>query len=168
MVGTSPPGAASDATSDTAPDSWPDTSSDTAPYDAAARLRSAVVPLTRMLRQQTGGRLTATQGSVLGSISRHGPIGLTDLAGREQLSAPMISKVVAALEHEQLVERVKDPADGRACRVQISPHGDRWLVESRDRRDRWLAERLAGLADHERAALDAAIPALEQLVGDGT
>lgn len=133
-------------------------------YDVAARLRSVVVPLNRMLRHQTGGDLTATQGSVLGTVYRHGPVGLTDLAERERLSAPMISKVVAALEEEGLVERVKDATDGRVCRVQVSAHGDRWLTESRERRDRWLAERLGALDEAELAALDAALPALDRLV----
>lgn len=66
--------------------------------EVAAQLRSVVVPLARLLRQQTGGLLTATQGSVLGTVARHGPLNVSDLAAREQLSLPMISKVVAALE----------------------------------------------------------------------
>jgi DNA-binding MarR family transcriptional regulator len=135
-------------------------------YDVAARLRSAVVPLHRMLRQQTAG-LTATQGSVLGSISRHGPLRLSELADLERLSGPMISKVVTALEEEGLVDRVKDPADGRACLVRMSVAGGRWLVETRDRRDRWLAERLGHLTDEEFAAIVAALPALGRLAGDG-
>lgn len=134
-------------------------------YEVAERLRSTVVPLNRMLRQQTAG-LTATQGSVLGAILRNGPVRLTELADLERLSGPMISKVVTALEGESLVERVKDPADGRACLVQVSAGGHRWLVESRERRDRWLADRLVHLDDDEFAAVVAALPALGRLVGD--
>ena len=133
-------------------------------YDVAARLRSAVVLLNRMLRQQTAG-LTATQGSVLGSIVRHGPVRLSELADLERLSGPMISKVVTALVGEGLVERVRDPADGRACLVRVSVAGDRWLLESRDRRDRWLAEKLVDLDDEEFAAVVAALPALGRLAG---
>lgn len=133
-------------------------------YDAAARLRSVVVLLNRTLRQQTAG-LTATQASVLGSIVRHGPLRLTELAELERLSGPMISKVVAGLEGDGLIERVRDPADGRAFLVQVSVAGGQWLLESRDRRDRWLAEGLAGLDDDEFAAIVAALPALGRLAG---
>lgn len=133
-------------------------------YHTAARLRSVIPPLNRLLRQQTGGPLTPTQGSVLGSIDRFGPIGLTDLAGREQLSLPMISKVVTLLEREGLVERLRDPDDGRAWRVQVSDHGQRWFAARRERRDRWLAEELGRLDDDDRRAVDAALPALERLV----
>lgn len=133
-------------------------------YDAAATLRSVVVLLNRTLRQQTAG-LTATQASVLGSIVRHGPLRLTELAELERLSGPMISKVVAGLEGDGLVERVRDPADGRAFLVQVSVAGGQWLLESRDRRDRRLAEGLAGLDDDEFAAIVAALPALARLAG---
>lgn len=135
-------------------------------YEVAAQLRSVVVPLARSLRQQTGGELTATQSSVLGSVARHGPISLSELASREQLSLPMISKVVANLEGRDLVTRVDDPDDGRVCLAEISPHGGEWLAASRERRDRWLAERLAALDGDACAAIAAAIPWLQCLIDE--
>ncbi len=103
---------------------------------------------------------------MLGSVAYRGPIRLSDLAVVERLSAPMISKVVAALKADDLIERLTDPDDGRASLVQISAHGHHWLEESRERRDRWLAERLATLDGAELAALTAALPVLERVVGD--
>lgn len=135
-------------------------------YDIAARLRAVIVPLNRMLRQQTAG-LTATQSSVLGSVHRHGPVRLTDLAELERLSGPMISKVVAALEEHGLVERVRDPGDGRSFLIGMSAAGDRWLIDSRHSRERWLAEQLARLDDDELAAVAAALPVLGRLTSDG-
>lgn len=134
-------------------------------YQIAGRLRAVVPPLHRMLRQQTA-ELTATQASVLGSVAHRGPIRLTDLADVERLSGPMITKVVAALETADLIERLADPDDGRASLVRVSAHGHEWLEASRERRDRWLAERLAALDDAELAALTAALPVLERIVGD--
>lgn len=124
------------------------------------------MPLARALRQQTGGRLTATQGSLLGTMLNHGPLTISELAAREQLSLPMVSKVVSALESEGLVERSTDPDDGRACPVAITESGRRWIAESREQRDRWLASRIARLDDDERRRLDGAISVLKRLVDD--
>ncbi|CAN5431012.1 MarR family transcriptional regulator [soil metagenome] len=137
-----------------------------APLDLAARMRATVVPLARALRQQSGGQLTATQVSVLGSIVRHGPIGLTALAAREQLSLPMVSKVVGILEDNELVERAPDPADARVSLVSVARQGRAWVNESRRRRDEWLAERLAELTADERAVVDTAIAALDRVLTD--
>lgn len=127
-----------------------------------------VVPLARALRQQTGGRLTATQASLLGTVLRRGPVTISELAAREQLSLPMVSKVVSALESDGLVARSTDPADGRACPVQITAAGHRWVDTSREQRDRWLADRLADLDADERRRVRDALAVLHRLVDDPT
>jgi len=134
--------------------------------ELAARLRAAVVPLSRSLRQNAGGGLTATQGSVLGAILRHGPLPMGELAEREQLSAPMVTKVVASLDDEGLVTRTTAADDARVTLVEVSDHGRRFIAESRRRRDQWLAERLEQLGDDDRRALAQAVDALERLVVD--
>ena len=137
-----------------------------APLELAARVRATIVPLARALRQQSGGRLTATQVSVLGSVLRHGPLGLSALAAREQLSPPMVTKVVGALEAEGLVERALDPADARVSLVSVSNEGRAWVHESRRRRDAWLAGRLATLTPTERDLVAAAVDALDRVLDD--
>ncbi len=134
----------------------------------AERVRSVVVPLARALRQQTGGRLTATQASLLGTVLRHGPVTISELAAREQLSLPMVSKVVSALEADGLVARSSDPADGRTCPIVITAAGHRWVDTSREQRDRWLANRLADLDDAERHRLRDALAVLHRLVDEPT
>lgn len=132
----------------------------------AARLRALLGPLSRELRQQSSDPLTATQISVLGSIHRAGPLTLGEVATRERLSPPMISKVVDALESEGFVERERDRDDRRVVLVRATPTADRWIEQGRARRDAWLAERLMSLDDEERSALAAALPAFEHLVGE--
>lgn len=132
--------------------------------DLAAQLRAVVVPLARSLRQQSGGRLTATQASVLGSVMRHGPMAMSAVAVREQLSLPMVSKVVAALEEEGLVRRDASAHDGRVNLVSITEDGRGWVAETRRRRDRWLADQLGALEVDDLLALDRAIRALEQVL----
>jgi DNA-binding MarR family transcriptional regulator len=48
---------------------------------------------------------------------------LTDLAEQAQVTKQTASLLVAALEREGLVERVPDPADGRARLIRFTPKG---------------------------------------------
>jgi DNA-binding MarR family transcriptional regulator len=134
--------------------------------DLAARVRLAVVPLARQLRQQVDDGVTPTQLSVIGTIDRHGPISLGDLAALERLSPPMITKVVTALEGLGLIERQPDEHDRRVSRVLLTAAGNRWLHGFRARRDAWLSERLTGLDAGERKLLSDALPLLERLLRD--
>ncbi len=134
--------------------------------ELAARLRAVVVPLGRSLRQQSGGRLTATQASVLGTVMRYGPLPLSAISAREQLSLPMVSKVVTALETECLVIRSSDPTDARVSLVDVSDDGRAWIEETRRRRDQWLAARLADTDADERAALTQTIATFERIMAD--
>src|SRR3546814_20561130 len=84
----------------------------------AAQWRGAVIPLSRVLRV-SADVLTPTELSVLGATYRHGPLAMKDLAERERLSPPMISRVVRSLEKRELLERVPSEDDRRVCPVQI-------------------------------------------------
>ena len=80
----------------------------------ASELRLAVHRLTRRLRQQTStDGLTLTQTSALAVIWREGPLSAGDLAAREQVRPPSITRVLAALESLGLVAREDNPRDGR-------------------------------------------------------
>lgn len=107
---------------------------------------------------------TPTQLTVIGAIHRHGPISLGELAARERLSPPTISRVVAALEETGMIERAPDAHDRRVYRVRTTADGARWIERSRTARNEWLAGRIAALSAPERAALAAALPVLDRLV----
>ena len=130
----------------------------------ADKLRSIIGPLERELRQVDVEGFTPTQLAVIGSIKRLGPISLSQLAARERLSSPTISKVVSALEDAGLVVRELDADDRRVWRVRLTDAGETFVEEGRQRRSEWLAERLARLSARERATLHAAIPVLERLL----
>jgi DNA-binding MarR family transcriptional regulator len=129
-------------------------------------VRTTVTRLSRELRQQAATSMTATQLSVLGSIHRAGSISLGELAGRERLSAPMISKVVASLEDQDLIERSTDEHDRRVCLVRVSRAGRRWIDRELARSNARIADRLQALTARERAAVAAALPLLDRLAGD--
>jgi DNA-binding MarR family transcriptional regulator len=66
-----------------------------------------------------------------------------------------------------LVLRVVDDRDRRIARVEVTPEGRRLLHRSRTRKNAFLARRLKALTPEELAALDAALPILERLAGEG-
>src|SRR3954447_728059 len=98
-----------------------------APAEIAGALRYSVIRLGRLLRQQDRSGLSPTLTAALATISREGPLTLGELAGREQVAPPSITKVVAKLEAEGLVSRRADAADRRVSRVAITRAGQRRL-----------------------------------------
>lgn len=133
--------------------------------DLAPRLGTAIVRLTRVLRQQDEGELTPTMRSMLGTIDRDGPVSLGELAVAEHVAPPTVTKVVGKLEESGLVARTVDEADRRVTRVELTAAGRSRLAAARRARATWLAARLAELDADERAAVEAALPVLERLTG---
>jgi DNA-binding MarR family transcriptional regulator len=105
----------------------------------------AVTRLARILRYQDPSGLSATQTSTLATVAHRGPLTLGDLAAREHVTPPTITRVVDKLEREGLVLRVPDPRDGRVVMVSLTAAGEAWVAETRSRKTAWLAERLQDL-----------------------
>jgi DNA-binding MarR family transcriptional regulator len=129
----------------------------------ATRLRLAVSRLHRRIRLATND-IPPLQLSSLVSIEVHGPLRLGELAQREAVTAPTMTRVLAALDDRGFIVRTPDPDDARSTRVSISPAGAKALAAVRSQRTALLDARLARLTDEERAALAAALPALEALL----
>jgi DNA-binding MarR family transcriptional regulator len=132
--------------------------------DLADRLHSAAIHLLRRLRREDDASgLPAPQLSAMSVIVFGGAITLGALANAEQVRPPTITKLVAALEEQGLVEREPDPRDRRVMRVKATARGTRLLHDGRRRRVASLATSLGELATADRAALARAIPILEKV-----
>ncbi|MEV0166712.1 MarR family winged helix-turn-helix transcriptional regulator [Nonomuraea fuscirosea] len=107
--------------------------------------------------------LSITALSTLASLERLGPRRLTDLAVMEGVTQPAMTQLVSRLEREALAERQPDPFDRRVVVVAITPHGRAELARRRAVQAKRLAELLAELPGEDRAAIAAALPALERL-----
>ncbi|MCL2769513.1 MAG: MarR family transcriptional regulator, partial [Solirubrobacterales bacterium] len=130
----------------------------------AFRLQRAIARLSRQLGQVAAGSdLTPSQLSVLGTAVRAGPLRLSELAEIEGINPTMLSRIVAHLRADGLLERVSDPSDRRAALVSASPEGARRQATIRRERARALELRMGALTPEERAALELALPALELL-----
>src|SRR3954466_2210089 len=136
----------------------------TSPPDLAVRLRLAITRTSRRLRQESGSGLSPTAAAALATGDRHGPLTPSELAQRERVQRPTITRLVARLEEMGLLARAADPGDKRSSLLSITDEGRALLDEARERKDAYLASRLQRLDDEERAALDRAATILERLL----
>lgn len=132
--------------------------------DLAADLRLVIGRLGRRLRQQSAGGLTPSQLSILSTLERDGALHMGELARRESVAPPTITRIIAALADAGLVTRTANPDDARSALVDVTGKGRKVLESVRTERTALLVERLAGLDDDEVATLAAALPLLERLV----
>jgi DNA-binding MarR family transcriptional regulator len=109
-------------------------------------------------------RLSFTTLSVLHTLSRLGPMRLTELTATQHLTQPAISQMVRQLEDDGLLERRADPRDARAVLVQLTTRGVQIIEARRTARVEWLSSLLDRLSPAERAAIASAVPALAHAI----
>jgi DNA-binding MarR family transcriptional regulator len=119
---------------------------------------------TIFIRLPSVERLSFTTLSVLHTLSRLGPMRLTELTATEQMTQPAITQMVRRLEDDGLLERRTDPRDARAVLVQLTPRGAQIIEARRSARVERLASLLNLLSREERAAIAAAVPALAHAI----
>jgi DNA-binding MarR family transcriptional regulator len=120
-----------------------------------------IVGLFRSLSPASG--LSMTAAATLAGIERLGPQRLTLLAAREGVTQPAMTQLISRLEESGLVRREPSPDDGRVVLVAITEAGRATLAHRRSARAERLAGVIAQLSPDHRAALAAALPALDAL-----
>ena len=92
--------------------------------DTVIRLRRVVLKLARQLNAASREEgLTPTQASVLGITTMRGPLSLAELTELEGINPTMLSRVIGTLDSYGLINRLRDPDDFRAARVEVTPKG---------------------------------------------
>src|SRR5690348_7017341 len=130
----------------------------------AGALRDAVGRLGRRMRAERGlTELSLGQWAALRTLDSHRPMTPSELAAHEKVQPPSMTRIIAKLEEHGYVTRTPDPTDGRQVVVAATAEGRALLVDDRRRKDKWLSQRLTTLTAADRAALAAALPALEKL-----
>lgn len=131
----------------------------------ANRLRPVLLQLNRHLRREAHGEgITGGQAALLAQIRAYPELGVRDLAVREGVSAPAMTRYLDRMEKAGLVVRTRAQQDARRIRLALTPKGVRALRSVRRRRTAWLAERLQELSAGELVAVDRAIEPLLRLV----
>lgn len=112
--------------------------------------------------------LSVSAAFAINRLSREGPLRLTSLATKEGVSQPSMTQLMQRLERAELVTRVPDPEDGRACLIGITDQGRAMLDDRRRLRRERLAGFLETLSAEECSALllaaNVAVPILARLV----
>ncbi|MFI6156127.1 MarR family winged helix-turn-helix transcriptional regulator [Kitasatospora sp. NPDC051170] len=131
---------------------------------AISQLRSSTMRLSRRLKhQRVEESLSPTEMGVLGTLSRCGKATPGELARKEHVQPPSMTRIVAMLEEKGLVRREPHPEDRRQVVVSSTEQAQAILDESRRRRNVWLAELAQGLDEEEWAVLRQAAPVLYKL-----
>ncbi len=134
----------------------------------ANRLRPVLLKLNRELRREIHSLgVTGGQVSLLIQIARAPGVGVRELAARERVSVPGMSKFVGRLEEAGLIERREVGGDRRRVGLHVTTAGLRVLRSVKSRRTAWLAARLRTLDDDQLEALDAAVEPLTLLLEEG-
>ncbi len=133
--------------------------------EVAAALRVAAGNLYRRLKQSPiEGEATLAETSTLGRLERNGPATSSDLARADRISPQSMGVTVAALEERGLIERSRDPLDGRRVVLSITEAGLRMVHDKRGARTAMLATALRdGFTDTELGQLLAAAPLIQRL-----
>lgn len=140
---------------------------DTALTDSASRLRMAIVRTARRLRQEAAGavgELTPTSAAALATVERHGPLTPSELAEIERVKRPTATRTLRVLGEAGLVERTRDPEDGRSALLSITAAGRERLRRLRGRKNAYLARRMRDLPADDVEILDRAAAILEGIL----
>ena len=131
----------------------------------ADTLRPVLLRVGRELRREARAEgISPEQVGLLVAIKYAPGIGVRDLAARERISPPAMTKHVDRLERDGLVTRTPSADDKRRIGLTLTEDGQRTLRRVRSRRTAWLASRLRGLSADELAAVEAAVEPLSRLL----
>lgn len=145
---------------------------DHAPSSSAVRasqeVRAVIGRLRRRIRAAAGADgVSFTQLSVLARLIDNDGLTTSDLAAIEGMRHQSMASTVAALEGPKLVERRRDPGDGRRMLIALTAEGRRRAEEARQARGEWLADQLQKkCTEEERRTVITAMSVLERLLHD--
>ena len=133
--------------------------------EVAGAVRVTVGLLVRKMRQPLNeGELSIAESSALSRLERGGPATSSDLARLDRISPQSMGVTVAALLDRGLVERNRDPRDGRRIVLSVTEAGRRTLRDKRGARTERIAAALRdGFSADELRQLDGAAALLERL-----
>jgi len=138
------------------------------PTDPAATLRRAVNRLGRRMRaERLPDSLPSGRLGLLAQLYREGPSTPGVLAAALHVQPQSLTRTLAALQEDGLVTRVRDTADGRQYRIELTQSGFAAMARDVEHRDAWLRDRMAAeLNDTERELLRLAAGLLDRLAAD--
>lgn len=129
----------------------------------ANEVRLACQLVSHKVRFESGSKLAPHQLGLMWNLLQ-GPKTPGELAEKEQVSAPSITKTLDGLEELGFVERSKDPDDGRRRNIALTQAGRAELRSTASIRDSFMEERLRSLTAEERSVLQQAASILQRVI----
>jgi DNA-binding MarR family transcriptional regulator len=127
-------------------------------------LHSAAIRLLRLVRlQDVASGIGPARLSALSVLVFAGEKSLKELAAIEQVRPPTMSRIVEGLERSGLARREVSARDQREIRIHATATGKKVLLKGRDRRVRFLADRMEGLSRVELQELARAAAILQNI-----
>jgi DNA-binding MarR family transcriptional regulator len=103
-------------------------------------IRHGVMHLARRMRLERGGdSLSPSKLIVLGWLMRSGPLTATELAARERVRPQSLTRTLASLEQDRLIDRTAGESDRRQSVIAITEQGRAALSRDMRRSDLWLS-----------------------------
>ncbi|MCE7009056.1 MarR family transcriptional regulator [Kibdelosporangium philippinense] len=135
-------------------------------HSLTSRLRLSVMRLNRRLRaQRTNASVTLSQISALSSLHKCGSMTPGELAAREGVQPPSMTRVIAALEDLGYISKRSHPSDGRQVIVELTEQGLGYIEADVAAREAWLDARLSELDESERELLSRAAEIIDRMAG---
>ncbi|MFL5962814.1 MAG: MarR family winged helix-turn-helix transcriptional regulator [Gaiellaceae bacterium] len=133
--------------------------------DDTRQILEGLSAVTRQMARASGGPddgppMTSTQRLALFETAIGGPVRLSELAERMGITAPTASRAVDGLVDLGLLERLPDPADRRAVRIDVTRAGRKHVEERKVRAAAALEPAVAALSEQDRARLAALLTRL--------
>ena len=90
-------------------------------YDTAVALRRTSTRLALRLRaERTGDGLGSTGVAVLGQLHRRGALTASEIAAAERVQPQSLTRVLASLEEQDLINREQDAQDRRRHTIELT------------------------------------------------
>jgi DNA-binding MarR family transcriptional regulator len=132
--------------------------------DLANDLNSTAIHLLRRISQDDAADgITAARASALSVLVYGGACSLGDLARRERVAMPTMSRLVDGMVREGLVSRAPVEGNRRALTIAATPHGRALMERGRARRIERLTRELQTLSARDLGVLERAVALLRRL-----
>jgi len=137
----------------------------------ADELMGLAAGLRRVVRRRLRAELPepalrGAQLELLQLVEAEPGVGVAAAARSLHLAGNTVSTLVNQLAEADMVHREVDPADRRAARLSLTAAARERLARWRSARGVLVADALERLPDADVAALEAALPALKNLIGE--
>jgi DNA-binding MarR family transcriptional regulator len=132
--------------------------------ELANQLNSTAIHLLRRIsRDDSADGLTAARASALSVLAFGGPQRLGELARREGVTPPTMTRIVDGMVRDGMVRRVPSPTDRRAMILTATTRGRALIERGRSRRIQRLARELSSLEECDLHVLEEAVRVLLRL-----